>query len=638
MEHFRIPNENVTYFDGDLRYLHGNLENNRRAFVLNESRSLLIYVKRTYGVVEAALEYTLEGKREKIHFSFRGMRGADDIFIVPLEKLKTGLYFCRIYLKTAFGEFYGISHRGGIRFTRDSSAHDTVQISVSDFSELTKNEYLGGVIYHVFVDRFDKGTKRVPIKTDARIIEDWSEKIAEYPAYPGAHLENNTFYGGTIYGVVENLDYFVSLGVTLIYLSPIFDAYSNHKYDTADYMTVDCMFGGEDALVCLINEAKKRGIGILLDGVFNHTGSDSIYFNKKGRYPSLGAYNSKDSPYYGWYDFSNHPESYECWWGIPILPRIHPDRESCRDFFLGKGGVIEKYANMGIAGFRLDVADELSDHFIAGIKTKLLESNEKALLYGEVWEDASNKIAYDVRKQYYLGKELDGVMNYPLRKALISYFKDKNTEELNYYFTEVHPNMPKRIADAQMNLLGTHDTVRILTALAGDDPNGYTNDILAKKRMSAAQYEYGKQLLKMLYTVIATLPGMPMIYYGDEVGMEGYCDPFNRMPFPHGNEDKDLLSHYRVIGQMRKKHSVYKNGEFSLLLLAPSHLFFLRKTKNNVYMTVANLAEQPLKFSLGVQGVDLLNKIKGTEFCIEQRTATVIKTSKNFLMEIKTKE
>jgi glycosidase len=566
------------------------------------------------------------------------MRGADDIFIVPLEKLKTGLYFCRIYLKTAFGEFYGISHRGGIRFTRDSSVHDTVQISVSDFSELTKNEYLGGVIYHVFVDRFDKGTKRVPIKIDARIIEDWSEKIAEYPAYPGAHLENNTFYGGTIYGVVENLDYFVSLGVTLIYLSPIFDAYSNHKYDTADYMTVDCMFGGEDALVCLINEAKKRGIGILLDGVFNHTGSDSIYFNKKGRYPSLGAYNSKDSPYYGWYDFSNHPESYECWWGIPILPRIHPDRESCRDFFLGKGGVIEKYANMGIAGFRLDVADELSDHFIAGIKTKLLESNEKALLYGEVWEDASNKIAYDVRKQYYLGKELDGVMNYPLRKALISYFKDKNTEELNYYFTEVHPNMPKRIADAQMNLLGTHDTVRILTALAGDDPNGYTNDILAKKRMSAAQYEYGKQLLKMLYTVIATLPGMPMIYYGDEVGMEGYCDPFNRMPFPHGNEDKDLLSHYRVIGQMRKKHSVYKNGEFSLLLLAPSHLFFLRKTKNNVYMTVANLAEQPLKFSLGVQGVDLLNKIKGTEFCIEQRTATVIKTSKNFLMEIKTKE
>lgn len=638
MEHFRIPNENVTYFDGDLRYLHGNLENNRRAFVLNESRSLLIYVKRTYGVVEATLEYTLGGKREKIHFSFCGMRGADDIFIVPLEKLKTGLYFCRIYLKTAFGEFYGISHHGGIRFTRDSSVHDTVQISVSDFSELTKNEYLGGVIYHVFVDRFDKGTKRVPIKMDARIIEDWSEKIAEYPAYPGAHLENNTFYGGTIYGVLENLDYFVSLGVTLIYLSPIFDAYSNHKYDTADYMTVDCMFGGEDALVCLIDEAKKRGIGILLDGVFNHTGSDSIYFNKKGRYPSLGAYNSKDSPYYGWYDFSNHPESYECWWGIPILPRIHPDRESCRDFFLGKGGVIEKYANMGIAGFRLDVADELSDHFIAGIKTKLLESNEKALLYGEVWEDASNKIAYDVRKQYYLGKELDGVMNYPLRKALISYFKDKNTEELNYYFTEVHPNMPKRIADAQMNLLGTHDTVRILTALAGDDPNGYTNDILAKKRMSAAQYEYGKQLLKMLYTVIATLPGMPMIYYGDEVGMEGYCDPFNRMPFPHGNEDKDLLSHYRVIGQMRKRHSVYKNGEFSLLSLSPQHLMFLRIIKNTVYITVANLAEQPLLFSLGAQGVDLLNKIKGTEFCIEQRTATVIKTSKNFLMEIKTKE
>ena len=635
MKHFRIHDVFFGGFEGDLRFLHGRSENKRHAFVLNESRGLRLYVPRTCGVTEAVFSYTFCGERKTVAFEFESIFLTQDVYFASLKGMKTGLYFGRLCLKTVFGDFFGVFEKGKLRFVCDADAKDTIQISVSDFSSLGKNAYLGGVIYHVFVDRFKKGTMSVPIKKGARIVEDWSEGIAEYPAYPGAHLENNTFYGGTLYGVANEMDYFASLGVSLIYLSPIFDAYSNHKYDTADYMTVDPMFGGEEALVYLIDEAKKRGIGILLDGVFNHTGSDSIYFNKKGTYPSIGAYNFKSSPYYEWYEFSKYPDEYTCWWGIPILPRIHPDRESCKEFFLGDRGVIKKYADMGIAGFRLDVADELSDAFIAGIKERLLKSNKGALLYGEVWEDASNKISYGVRKQYYLGKELDGVMNYPLRSALIAYFKEGESEPLNYYFSEVYSNMPKRISDAQMNLLGTHDTIRILTALAGDDPNGYTNDALAKKRMTPEQYARGRKLLKMLYTVIATLPGMPMIYYGDEVGMQGYADPFNRLPYPSINEDKTLLSHYRSIGCMRRKNSVYKKGEFSLLACTHSYLMFAREYKNFAYITVANRGDLPLCFSLKEKGVDLLNKTIGTEFSVSQETATVIKTSKNNLLELK---
>ena len=634
MKNLHIYQNTLSNFFGDLAFIHNNEESTRCAFISEEKRAMKLYVPRFASVLEARLEFFANDTIENVEFSFVDLENENDVYFCSLDFLEVGLYFARIRIATAFGTFYGIRKGKRILFVRDASIKNTIQISVSRFDYPPPKRYLGGVIYHIFVDRFAKGTCNVPIKPSAKIEENWENGIPEYPEYPGAYLENNVFYGGTLYGITERLDYIASLGVSLIYLSPIFDAYSNHKYDTGDYMQVDAMFGGNEALQRLISEAKKRNIGIILDGVFNHTGSDSIYFNKKRTYTSLGAYQSKESPYFSWYEFQEYPDSYTCWWGIPILPRIHPDREECRRFFLGSGGVIEKYARMGIAGFRLDVADELSDDFIAGIKHVLCKNNPEALLYGEVWEDASNKVSYGVQKQYYLGKELDGVMNYPLRKALLSYVLTHDPSELFYVFHEIYPNTPKRILDVQMNLLGTHDTERILTALAGEHKSGASNAELCKKRMSAKERALGIKRLKMLYTVIATLPGIPTIYYGDEVGLEGYSDPFNRMPYPYGHEDRDLLSHYVKIGAVRKENSVYKCGEFSLVSLTGTHLVFYRKENLYVYLTVLNQSDRSMQISFSEQCEDLLRNQKETKFIISPISATIIKAKKEFEIQI----
>ncbi len=630
MHNLRISRESLPEFFGDLSFIHGKKENDSCAFLANERRAFILRVAHGIAVTEGYFEFFQDGVRRCEPLIFDSLCGAEDLYRCSLSALGLGLYFGRIRLITVFGEYFGIRNGKRVRFVRDVAVNDTLQISVSRFIFPAPDRYLGGVIYHIFVDRFARGSRSISQKNGAKIIDNWENGVPEYPEYPGAYLENNTFYGGTLYGVAERLDYLSSLGVSLIYLSPIFEAYSNHKYDTANYMEVDSMFGGEEALRFLIQEAKKRKIGILLDGVFNHTGSDSIYFNKKGTYPSIGAYQSIDSPFYSWYSFQKYPQEYTCWWGIPILPRIHPDREECRSYFLGNDGVIQKYAKMGIAGFRLDVADELSDDFIAGIKRVLCESDPKSLLYGEVWEDASNKVAYGVRKRYYLGKELDGVMNYPLRKALLAYVLSRDPSELFYVFEQLYPNTPKRILDAQMNLLGTHDTERILTALGAEHKADATNAELCKKRMSDQERMIGKQRLKMLYTVIATLPGLPMIYYGDEVGLEGYSDPFNRMPYPYGKEDDEILSHYIKIGSIRRKNAVYRSGDFSLIALTNTYLVFCRLGKSSVCLTVMNQGDTPLQISFSESSLDLLSGINGMDFTIFPNSATIIKTKKEF--------
>ena len=194
---------------------------------------------------------------------------------------------------------------------------------------------------------------------------------------------------------------------------------SNHRYNTADYRKIDPLLGTEEDFINLCREAKKRGIRIILDGVFSHTGSDSIYFNKNSRYNSAGAFNTPESPYKNWFQFLKYPDVYKSWWGFTSLPELDKNNPDYINFICGEDGILRHWLRLGASGYRLDVADELPDSFIARVREAVKAEGEENLLIGEVWEDASNKLAYGVRRKYFLGDELDSVMNYPFKEAIL---------------------------------------------------------------------------------------------------------------------------------------------------------------------------------------------------------------------------
>ncbi len=615
--------------EGRIRLKKGRSPCDENCAEVGKSLTLEAVLPRSLGASSVLLLLTQDktGEETRHPLSFRALEGAFDVYTFTLKPCESGLFFYRLLIETGAGSIYGnrIGYHRALGFSRECG--EPFQLTVSRFRHPAPRFLEGGILYHVFVDRFAKGGD-YPLKEGAVLNPDWENGMPEYPEKPGDFLRNNEFFGGTLEGVRKKLGYLSSLGVTCLYLSPIFEAYSNHKYDTADYLTVDAMFGGEKALRRLIGDAEKMGIRVILDGVFNHTGADSLYFNKFGRYPSLGAYQSKESPYYDWYRFDEFPDRYTAWWGIEILPRIHPEAPACRDFFIGEGGVVEHYAKMGIGGMRLDVVDELDDAFVAGIKEKLVTGHPDAVLYGEVWEDASNKIAYDKRKAYYQGEELDGVMNYPLRRGLIEYFREGRCEGLAYALLEVLPNMPKRVADVTMNLLGTHDTVRILTALSGRPSEGMSNREKAKERLSPAAFKSGIRRLMMAYLALATLPGIPAIFYGDEAGMEGYDDPFNRRPYPWHKQNRSLLNHYKQVGSLRRENAVYRDGAFHLVALDREKFVFSRSKGRVLCLTVINPTEKPMKLRFASPARDLLHgERRATEFLLPPESGTVLRTA-----------
>ena len=589
----------------------------RRAARSSDPVSFRLFVPRQIGAA-SVVAYATSGDgetRKTFSLTWEGLFGASDGFSLDLTgKLPVGLWFLSFGCETGIGCVW--CHRqydGALSFSRiPPDERRCFQLTVTDFPE-RNDPSDAGAVYQIFVDRFRRG-KDTPIREGMELVDDWYSRDVEYPAYPGAPMKNNRVWGGNLAGITEKLDEIKKLGVSLIYLSPIFLSPSNHRYDTSDYMTVDPIVGDEADLKELIAEGEKRGIGILLDGVFNHTGSDSVYFNKNGRFKSIGAYQSPASPYYKWYNFRRFPDDYECWWNIPILPRINPDEPSCHDYFVGESGVIPHYAALGVKGFRLDVADELSDDFIRAIKKRLREQDGNALLYGEVWEDASNKIAYGRRKRYYAGNELDGVMNYPLRTAILDYVRSGKTEALGYYVSEVMPNMPRETVGLQLNLIGTHDTPRALTALGGEPENGRAVRELSNVKMTEDEYAVARDRLILAYLISATFPGRPMIYYGDEAGMEGYADPMNRMPYPWEREDQTILEVYRTIGRLRLSNEALVKGSFAIKHLDDSLLVYERKIGKSAVAVFINRSQNEVNISLFGKYRDIIKgrSVKGS--------------------------
>ena len=625
-------------FRAEYEYIHNGKARISTAFKINEKAEICLKLPRNISNPTIFLEIYAEDVHTMVHEIYGEWAGLENgldryIFDISAVAHECGLYFMRARISSNATTLYGHKWAGAIYFNDRCELTDLMQLTITNPIYNEPSKIKGGVIYHVFVDRFCKGGPR-EIPDGAKIIPGSWSVMPEYPEYPGANLYNNTFWGGTLWGVIEKLDYIKSLGATAIYLSPIFKAFSNHKYDTADYMTVDPIFGGEPAFKSLIEACKEKGIEIILDGVFNHTGSDSIYFNRYGRYKELGAYQSKKSKYYDWYDFQTYPSKYTSWWGIDTLPRINPDNPKCGEYFVGEGGVIDKYSKMGIYGFRLDVADELSDAFIAKIKNRLSSNNSDNILYGEVWEDASNKSSYGCRRKYYLGNELDGVMNYPIRTGIINYLIGYGYENLAYALTDVTDNAPEHVVHNQMNLLGTHDTERIITVLGNEDMSGKSNHELARAHMRPEVKYRAVSRLICAYTILSTIPGIPTIFYGDEAGLEGYKDPFNRMPYPWGKEDQKLLDHYRRLGIIRRENPVYKTGDFKLNHIDNDMLVFTRSDDENLYVTVVNNSKNDKMISFSNKAYELISNNYNSNFALSPISAHIFKVPKDTYIDL----
>lgn len=499
--------------------------------------------------------------------------------------LSEGLYWYCFRYTSEYGEFY-VTREGeslGI-VSRDGECWQQTVYS-ADFS--TPEWLSGGIIYQIFPDRFfASGKQKKNIPQDRYICDDWY-KDPEYRQPENKLRLGNDYYGGDLKGIEEKLPYLKSLGVSCIYLNPIFEAHSNHRYNTADYFKIDPSLGDEKDFVSLIKHAEKSGISIILDGVFSHTGEDSIYFNKYNRYDSVGAYNSENSQYSSWYRFENFPDKYSAWWGIKSLPETNEDDLSFSNFITGEDGVIRYWLKKGVKGFRLDVADELTDGILDKIRIAIKSESKENYLLGEVWEDASNKISYGYRRRFLRGKQLDSVMNYPLANAIISYVKGESALGLNNTVLRILENYPKPCVRLLMNHIGTHDTARILTVL-GTDKMPPSREEQSCTKLSEEEYKIGVKRLKLASVLQYTLPGVPSVYYGDEAGMTGYGDPFCRAGYPWNEENNELLEHYRFLGEFRRLNPAFKEGDYQPLIVDDNLFAFERKGAENSILVVVN--------------------------------------------------
>lgn len=538
-----------------------------------------------------------KGEYKYIPMRWLSMEGeSEEWWALGYTAEKPDIYFYHFEFNTPWGRST-IKHCGD-RLGNLTKGICDWQLSVYAKDFTTPDWLKGGMFYQIFPDRFyfsGESKKDIP---SGRVLRNDTDAEPEWRPTPDGRVLNNDYFQGDLKGIIEKLDYIESLGTTCIYLNPIFEAQSNHRYDTADYSRIDPLLGTEKDLECLCREAEKRGISVILDGVFSHTGDDSIYFNKYGRYDSVGAFQSTQSPYYKWYKFINHPHNYHSWWGISILPEVIEESPEFIEFITGENGIARRWLRCGVRGWRLDVADELPDVFLDEFRRAVKAENKEALVLGEVWEDASNKFAYGQRRHYFRGDELDSVMNYPFAEAIISFVRSGRVEGFTSKIMTILENYPKCVIDVLMNHIGTHDTMRAITALAGESCEYRDRQWQSTHKLSNEQYDRGVKLLKIAAAIQYLLPGVPCLYYGDEAGMQGYKDPFNRFCYPWGRENRDLLEFYKKLGNIRKDLHCLKEGGYYTVSEMLSCLAFVRHDKGERVMLIANRNEHEIDYFL----------------------------------------
>lgn len=433
--------------------------------------------------------------------------------------------------------------------------------------------YKEGIIYQIFIDRFFNGNEGSIIKSPKKnsfIYGRWSDDPMYIKDYQGKILRWD-FYGGNIQGIIKKLDYIKDIGANIIQLSPIFKSSSCHKYDAGNFEIVDEMFGSNEDFKELCTKANEKGIRIILDAVFSYTSSDSKYFNKFGNYEGIGAYQSPNSKYHNWYKFSSYPFYYESWWGIDDRPNINVMENTYLEYIVNNNdSIIKKWIGLGASGWKLNVIDELPDSFIERINFKLRELNKDTVLIGDVWDDASNKISYSKKRKYIFGREIQAVTNYPGRETLINFTKGYiKSYKFKQKIMSLYENYPRETFYGNVNVIGTNDTERILTVLDG-------NTIL----------------LKIAIAIQFTLPGVPMICYGDEAGLKGGKEPDNRKSYPWGRENKEILSFYKKISKIRNSEKALKKGDFYIYNTENDILVYERNYDAEKIIVLINISHQ----------------------------------------------
>ncbi len=506
-----------------------------------------------------------------LHFSRQ--EGPYDHFEGQLVCPYRGLFYYYFYVHTRGGGFR-LFKQGD---DTNMEAGDCWQLSCVPADFTTPDWAKGAIIYQVFPDRFHKAGKtslRGKL-TPYTVHKNWNEEV-DWKPQPDGQVLNNDFFGGNFKGITEKMDHIASLGTGILYLNPISKSFSSHRYDTGDYLTPDPMLGTVADFTNLCEAAHSRGIKVILDGVYSHTGSNSLYFNREGAFGEGGAYRDPGSPFRSWYTFYHYPDHYKSWWDFETLPTVNKlDRSFMEYIITGENSVVATWLRRGADGFRLDVADELPGEFLNQLKRRIRQIKPDALLLGEVWEDASNKIAYNHRRRYFVDGQLDSVMNYPFRTAILNFLKDRDDgRAFRQTVMALAENYPPQVLSCCMNLLGTHDTRRILTALV-DDFEGSRAE-MASRKLSKNQRLVARERLLMASFLQYMLPGAPSLYYGDEAGMEGYRDPFNRRPYPWGQEDGEILEHYQHLGQLRRDQVILRLGEIDFFQAGDQRLGFTR--------------------------------------------------------------
>ncbi|MED5621675.1 alpha-amylase family glycosyl hydrolase [Ideonella sp. BN130291] len=444
------------------------------------------------------------------------------------------------------------------------------------------------VYYYIFPERFRNGDRRNDPKPGTDRYQDkgvefhteWLDK----PHRPGSgdgsdDVYNNDFFGGDLAGIIDKLDYIAGLGVNTIYMTPVFTAASNHKYDTADYRNIDPHFGSNAEFTRLCDEAAKRGIRVVPDASLNHTGADSIYFNRFGNHGQQGAFQGgkirPDSPYADWYSFdttqAEADKQFKGWVGVTDLPELNKQSAGFRRFAYGEGGVMQLWLDRGAAGWRMDVAPWVPDDFWREWRRAIKAHKPDAITIAETWFEAS---------KFFLGDSFDSTMNYVFRNALLDYAAGGKAGVLAANLELMRELYPPQAFHAVMNLLSTHDAARSLHVL------GWTPEVIDPAKIAEA-----KQRMKLAVFFQMTYPGAPAVYYGDEVGVTGGDDPYNRATYPWadlgGKPDTGMLEEFKRLIGLRKEHAVLRRGQLQAPLHVDDHVLVLARRLGDTWAVTA---------------------------------------------------